>query len=127
MRRATVVFWGSAVLVAAAFAALVPLVFPYGVLRLVTEADRERAWMLTVFCTGVMAVMFGLSGALGGPKLIGYQDVMEAGSIAEARARVQPTHADREARRYERNFGVWLMVTGAFLIAIYFGLWIALR
>ena len=127
MRRSTVVFWGSAVLVAAVFSALVPVLMPYEALRLVLEADRERAWLLTVFCGGVMALMFGLTGALGGPKLLGVRDVMEAGSIADAQARVAQTHAEREARSYDRNFGVWLVVVGAFLIAIYFGLWIALR
>lgn len=123
--RRALVFWGSAALFAAAFAALAPLLLPYESLRLVTEADRRHAWLLTVFCAGVMAVLFGLSGLLGTLHYMSVRDVAEAGSVIEAlkqRARVR-----NEARPFTRNFGAWTVAAGVFLIAAYFVLWIALK
>ena len=124
MRNPVLVFWGSAVLAAAAFAALVPLLFPFRALGLVTEADRERVWLLTVFCAGVLAVLFGASGAMGTLSYLAWRDVDEAGSVREAlRKRAQ---AKREPGPYTRNFAVWTVATGCFLIGIYFALWLAL-
>ena len=123
--RRGLIFWGSAALFAAAFAALAPLLLPYGALRLVTEADREHAWLLTVFCAGVMAILFGLSGLAGTLHYIGVRDVAESGSVIEAlkqRARVR-----RESRPFMRSFGAWTVAAGVFLIAAYFVLWIALK
>jgi hypothetical protein len=130
MRRNAVVFWASAALAAAAFSLLVPVLMPYGALRLVADADRERAWLLTVFCFGVLAVLFGLTGLLGAGKLLGIRDVLDAGSIGAAKAKAAASRAGRDAdatlRRYDRNFGVWLVATGGFLLAIYFGLWLTI-
>jgi hypothetical protein len=119
------IFWGSAALFAAAFAALVPFVFPFGALRLVTPEDRERVWLLTVFCAGVMALLFGLSGLMGTLGYIGVRDVNEAGSVIEAmKQRARARKADSPSTR---NFGVWIVAAGVFLIAAYFVLLVALR
>ena len=124
-RSRTLIFWGSAALFAALFAALVPLLFPFQALRLVTPEDRERVWLLTVFCAGVMAVLFGLSGLVGTLGYIGVRDVHETGSVIEAmkqRARARKTDA-----RSTRSFGVWIVAAGGFLVAAYFVLWLALK
>lgn len=122
------VFWGSALLVAAAFAAAAPLLLPYGVLRLEDPADRERAWLLTVFIGGVMAVLFGGSALISGPRALGIREVVEAGGVQRARERLRRARAAAAAENdgARLNFGVWLVAAGAFLIAIYFVLWQAL-
>ena len=128
IRRPGLAFWGSAVLAAAAFAALVPVLFPYEGLGLVTAADRERVWLLTVFTGGVMAVLFGLSGILSGPRLITTRDVVEAGSVGKAREAVERSlRGHGEERTRWRNFGTWVVAMGASLIAIYFVLWLWLE
>ena len=124
--RPAAVFWGSAALAAAACAALAPYLIPFGALGLETTADRERAWLLTVFTAGVMALLFGGSGALGAFNFLSFRDVAEAGSVLKAK------EEKRKARTagtvpYTRNFALWLVATGVFLIAIYFALWQALR
>jgi hypothetical protein len=119
------IFWGSAALFAAAFAALVPVVFPFGALRLITPEDRERVWLLTVFCAGVMALLFGLSGLMGTLGYIGVQDVREAGSVIEAMK--QRARARRTDSLTTRSFGVWIVAAGVFLIATYFVLLVVLK
>lgn len=124
-RSRTLIFWGSAALFAAAFAALVPLVFPFETLRLVTPEDRERVWLLTVFCAGVMALLFGLSGLFGTLGYIGVRDVLEAGTVLEAMK--QRARARKTDRSHTRNFGTWIVAAGVFLIAAYFVLLAVLR
>jgi hypothetical protein len=117
-------FWGSAAGAAAAFALLVPLLFPFSALGLDPAADRPRIWLLAVFCAGVLAVMFGLSGALGG-RYLGIRDVYFAGSPKVAVDQHQA--AGRAAgSRGRMNAGVWTIAFGGALIAIYFVLWIVL-
>ncbi|HKP75110.1 MAG TPA: hypothetical protein VJT67_06170 [Longimicrobiaceae bacterium] len=118
MTRAALRFWGSAVLAAAAFAALVPLLFPFRALGMDPAADRPRIWLLTVFCAGVMALLFGVTGLIGG-RFLGLREVLEHRSAtlaieAERRAR------EKLADRGWRNAGGWTMAAGASLIAIYF-------
>ncbi|HEU0055045.1 MAG TPA: hypothetical protein VFQ39_17785 [Longimicrobium sp.] len=124
IRRTEVVFWASAAFVAAVFSVLVPVLTPFHTLGL--EAERDRIWMLTVFCAGVMAVLLGLSGAIGSARMLSLRDVLEAGSFLAARERGQANHKAREAqasgRRYDRNFGWWMVAMGGFLLAIYYGL-----
>lgn len=128
MNRDARVFWGSAALAAAAFAALTPLLLPYGKLGLTAVADRERAWMLTVFCGGVLALLFGASGMLGTTRYLSVRDVHDAGSVKDALHRhVQASRATGDGGPYTRNFGLWVIATGAFLLAIYSVLWITLR
>ena len=118
-------FWGSAVGAAAAFALLVPLLFPFRALGLDPAADRPRIWMLAVFCAGVMALMFGLSGVLGS-RYLGVRDVYFARGVAQAVDWHQKAGA--VPRRGGRlNAGVWTLAFGASLIAIYFVLLIALN
>ncbi|HVG44911.1 MAG TPA: hypothetical protein VM890_09275 [Longimicrobium sp.] len=124
MTRAGLRFWGSAVLAAAAFAALVPLLFPFRALGLDPAADRTRIWLLTVFCAGVMAVLFGLSGVLGS-RILGVRDVIDAKSATIA---IERQRQSREGvRRGWRNAGGWTVAFGAGLIAIYFVLLTALK
>lgn len=120
-------FWGSALAVAMAFAGLVPLLFPFHRLGLVTDADRDRVWLLVVFTAGVMAILFGAAAWVGGPRMLTVRDVVEGGGIE--RARSQRDRADRsqsERRRYG-NPASWAVATGGFLLAIYFVLWTLVR
>jgi len=117
-------FWGSAVLAAAAFAALVPLLFPFGALGLDPAVERTRIWLLTVFCAGVMLVLFGLSGWLGS-RFLGVRDVVEAKSAPLAIERQRQSRANRAAGRW-RNAGGWTVAAGGSLIVIYFVLWMVL-
>ena len=117
-------FWGSAVLAAILFAAAAPLLFPFRALGLDPAADRPRIWMLTVFCAGVMALLFGLSGMLGG-RFLGLRDVLEHRSATIAIERERQAR-DGSRARGARNPGAWTVAAGASLIAIYFVLLLAL-
>jgi hypothetical protein len=117
-------FWGSAVGAAAALALLVPLLFPFRALGLDPAADRPRIWMLAVFCAGVMALMFGLSGVLGS-RYLGVRDVYFARGVAQAVDWHQKAGAVPRRSRW-LNAGVWTLAFGASLIAIYFVLLTAL-
>jgi len=126
VNRRTLVFWGSALGVAGAFAALTAAFLPYETLRLDTAAARERAWLLTLWTGGVMAILFGLSARLGAFTGIGFREVMEAGSVRKA----ADLHRDRlksADNEFAHSFDVWLIVTGALLVAIYFVAWLVLR
>ena len=111
-------FWGSAVGAAAAFALLVPLLFPFRALGLDPAAVRPRIWMLAVFCAGVMALMFGLSGILGS-RYLGVRDVYFARGVAQAVDWHQKAGAVPR-RGVWLNAGSWTVAFGATLIAIYF-------
>lgn len=117
-------FWGSAAGVSIAFAALVPVLFPFRAIGLDPVAERERVWLLVVFTAGVMLILFGTSALLGGLKWIGVRDVLESGGVRQAlERRGKPGPADA----YTRNFALWCVVEGGMLIAVYFVLWLALR
>jgi hypothetical protein len=122
---AVVRFWGSAIAVAAGFAAAAALLLPYDALGLGTEAERWRAWLLTVWTAGVMAALFGASAVIGAGIPLGYREVAEAGSVMEAlRMRHGTRRGTRRApERFHRNFAWWLVCTGGLLIALYFGAW----
>ncbi len=122
--RATLTFWGTSLGAATTFAALVPLVFPFTRLGLLTEADRDRAWLLTVFCAGVLLALFGLSTWIGGARLLSIRDVTEAGGVKEAIERRRLVNRTPDGGLpYTRNAAAWAVATGAFLVAIYFALW----
>jgi hypothetical protein len=122
VRREDVRFWGSAVLAAAVFAALVPLLFPFHALGL--EPERTRIWLLTVFCFGVMLLLFGLSGVVGSG-FVGLRDVLDAKSATIAIERQRESRKAVAGRAW-RNAGGWTVAAGASLIAIYFILWTVL-
>ena len=119
-------FWGSAVAVALAFALAAALFLPYRQLHLDTEAERWRAWLLTLWTGGVMAVLFGAAGLLGYADRIGFREVREAGSLHEAleRRRAQQRAPDGG---FHGNFAWWLVSTGVLLIGLYFAAWTVLR
>ncbi|HEX6925983.1 MAG TPA: hypothetical protein VF167_11235 [Longimicrobiaceae bacterium] len=120
MKREALRFWGSAVAVAVAWAVIAPLVLPYEALGLESAAARGRAWLLTLWTSGVMSICFGAAGLLGYVSPIGFKEVAEAGSLMQA------IEARRRARRegsFHQNFAWWLIVTGLLLIAIYFVVW----
>jgi hypothetical protein len=111
-------YWGSAVLAALVFAALVPVLFPFRALGLEPAADRPRIWLLTVFCAGVMALLFGASGVIGG-RFVGLRDVLEARSATIAIERQRQAREGLKGRGW-MNAGTWTLTAGASLIAIYF-------
>jgi hypothetical protein len=119
--RTALRFWGSALVLAALFTAATAYLFPFDALRLVTGPDRQRVWLLTLWTAGVMSILFGLAGLLGYGGPIGYGEVQEAGSFAEARERRRL--ARRDAPGFYRNFAWWLVCTGALLVAAYFAAW----
>ncbi|MFL5540428.1 MAG: hypothetical protein ACJ8J0_15670 [Longimicrobiaceae bacterium] len=125
MRRDDLRFWGSAVLAAAVFAALVPVLFPFRALGLDPAAERTRIWLLTVFCAGVMALLFGVSGVIGS-RFVGLRDVLEAKSATIAIERERESRKALSGRRGWRNAGGWTVAAGASLIAIYFVLLLVL-
>ena len=118
-------FWGSAVGAAAVFALLVPVLFPFRALGLDPAADRARIWLLTVFCAGVMALLFGASGALGG-RFLGVRDVYFASGIRAAVEHHREAGKALKGRGW-MNAGGWTIAFGASLIAIYFILSVALN
>lgn len=116
-------FWGSSLGVAMAFAGLVPVLFPFHRLGLVTDADRDRVWLLVVFTAGVMAILFGAAAWVGGPRMLTLRDVVESGGIARAREQREKADRARAERPRYGNPASWAVATGGFLIAIYFVLW----
>jgi len=124
MRRRAA-FWGSAAGAGLVFALLVPVLFPFRAMGLNPAADRDRIWLLTVFCAGVMALLFGLGGALGG-RFLGIRDVYFAGSARKAVEHHRQAGAALESRGW-MNAGVWTVAFGASLMAIYFVLSLVLK
>jgi Ca2+/H+ antiporter len=124
VNRSALRFWGSAAAASIAFAALVPLLIPYRAIGLDPAAERDFVWQLSVFCTGVMLVLFGLGAWISGRRSIGLRDVMEAGGVRQALDRAG--QRDAGDAPYTRNAAVWCTVTGALLLIIYFVLYAAL-
>jgi hypothetical protein len=118
------VFWISAFGAALGFAGVVALLFPYGALGIHTAAEVQRAWLLTVFTGGAMAICFGVSGLLGMITPITFGDVAQAGSVIAAIETRQEERRQLTSPFY--NFAGWTVSTGAFLVLIYFAGWISL-
>jgi hypothetical protein len=127
MNRTVTIFWGSAVGVALVFAAAAAALLPYDALRLYTAAERERAWLLTVWTGGVMAILFGLSATIGWVGGIGFRDVVEAGSVKKAAEKRRQVERQHKQDSFHSRFDWWLISTGVFLVLIYFAGWLALR
>lgn len=121
------VFWGTALGIAAGVAAAAALFLPYEALRLQTLEERERAWLLTVWVAGVLAILFGLTSVLGGFGGIGAREVVEAGSVRGAVEAHRTAARAAGAPEFHGHFGWWLIATGALLVGIYFAAWLALR
>ena len=117
MKR-TAAFWGSAAGAGIAFALLVPVLFPFRALGLDPSADRPRIWLLTVFCAGVMAVLFGASGLAFG-RFLGLRDVLEAKSATIAIERHRQVREGLSGGGW-RNAGGWTVAAGMSLLVIYF-------
>jgi hypothetical protein len=124
VNQAAMRFWGSAAAVSIAFSALVPLLFPFRAIGLDPAVDRERIWLLVVFTAAVMLVLFGLSAWLGGRRLVGMRDVIDAGGAQQALRRV--AERGEPSAGYTRNAAAWCIVTGGLLLVIYFALYAAL-
>ena len=123
-------FFGSAAAFAVVFAALVPVLFPFGLIGRYSPADRERVWLVTVFATGVMMALFGISARLGGFSFITTRAVVESGGVRNVlahRAAEKRKQAREDAGGFRGDFAVWITVTGVFLVGIYFALWAYLR
>lgn len=119
MNRPALRFWASAVAVALAVAIFSALLLPFDAIGLVTRAERQRAWLLTLWTGGVMAVLFGASALLGAFHGLGLREVLEAGSLQRARdARTQAMARARPG--FHSSFGWWLVSVGALLILGYF-------
>lgn len=121
MKREGVRFWASALLVAGGWVVVSSLLLPYDALGLESGPERSRAWLLTVWTSGVMAICFGIAGIIGYSAPLGFKEVAESGSLTqalEARRR-----SKRQAGSFYTNFAWWLVVTGAVLIALYFLVW----
>jgi hypothetical protein len=128
MRRGVVVrFWGLAVGAAALFALLSALLLPFDVLGIHTAAERQRAWLLTLWTAGVLAILFGAAALLGAFGGIGAREVIAAGSVHEAVDREQKARRRWGGASFHTSFAWWTITTGALLIVIYFVAWIALR
>jgi hypothetical protein len=117
-------FWGSAAGASIVFPALVPLLFPFRAMGMDPAVERERVWLVVVFYTGVMLVLFGLSAWIGGKRAIGLRDVVEAGGVQQALNRTGQKGPDE--RGYTENAAAWCVVTGALLLVIYFVLYAVL-
>ena len=121
MNRKAIFFWATLLAVAAGFAAAAAFLFPYDSLRLTTQPERWRAWLLTLWTGGVMSVLFGVSALVGYISPVGFREVHEAGSVTKAlEARKQ---LRRDQHGFHQNFAWWLTCLGGVLIALYFVVW----
>jgi hypothetical protein len=118
-------FWGSAAAVALAVTALAPLVFPFRAVGLDPETERIRLWLLVVFTTGVLLILFGSGALIAGKRQVGVRDVVDAGGVREALERADASRR-AAAPAYTRNAALWCIATGGILLVFYFALWGAL-
>jgi hypothetical protein len=117
-------FWASAAACALAFAAAARLLLPYEMLRIESDAERHRAWLLTLWTAGVFAVLFGTSALLGAFRGIGFRDVHDAGgSVLQAMDTFREGVKRSGAEPFHGSFAWWLVSTGMMLVLIYFTAW----
>jgi hypothetical protein len=115
-------FWGSAAGTAAIVGAGALLV-PHGIPGLDTAAEQQRAWLLTVWTAGVMAICFGASGLLTAMTPIGFREVADAGSVPAA-IEAHRSARDRQNSTAFYNFAGWTVTTGIFLLFVYLFGWL---
>ncbi|HYW13692.1 MAG TPA: hypothetical protein VE871_17145 [Longimicrobium sp.] len=125
MNRAALRFWGSAAGVSIVFAALAPFVVPYRAMGLDPAVERDFVWQLTVFCTGVMLILFGVGAWISGRRSVTLRDVVDAGGVPQALNRANAARPSDEVG-YTQNAAAWCVVTGVLLLMIYFVLYSAL-
>lgn len=118
-------FWGSAAGASIVFAALVPFVVPFRAIGLDPAVERDFVWQLTVFCTGVMLILFGVGAWISGRRSVTMRDVVDAGGVPQALNRANVARPADETR-YTQNAAAWCVVTGVLLLLIYFALYAAL-
>jgi hypothetical protein len=125
VNRSALRFWGSAAGVSIVFAALVPLLFPFRAMGMDPAVERERVWLVMVFYTGVLMILFGVGAWVSGRRSVGIRDIVDAGGVKQALDRAAAARAG-EAPGYTRNAAAWTVVTGVLLLVIYFALFAAL-
>lgn len=125
MNRSALRFWGSAAGVSIVFAALVPVLFPFRAIGLDPAVERERVWLVVVFYTGVLLVLFGLGAWIGGRRSVSLRDIVDAGGVPRALDRANVANPSDETA-YTQNAAAWSVVTGVLLIMIYFALYAVL-
>lgn len=125
MNRAALRFWGSAAGVSIVFAALVPVLFPFRAMGMDPAVERTRVWLVVVFYTGVLMILFGLGAWISGRRSVGMRDIVDAGGVRQALDRAEAAKKADEPG-YTRNAAAWSMVTGVLLLVIYFALFAAL-
>jgi hypothetical protein len=118
-------FWGTAGLAAVGLGVAVALLFPFGPLGIETLAERQRAWLLTVWTSGVMAICFGATGLLATVSPITFRDVAEAGSVVAAIEARRSARQGQSSNAYY-NFAGWSVSTGLCLLLLYFVGWLIL-
>ena len=84
-----------------------------------------RVWLVVVFYTGVLMVLFGLGAWIGGRRSVSLRDVVDAGGVPRALDRANAVAPQDEAG-YTHNAAAWSVVTGVLLIMIYFALYAVL-
>ena len=112
---------------AAVFAILAALLLPFDALGIRTLADRQRAWLLTLWTGGALGILFGASALLGAFGGIGVREVFEAGSFQQATKLYREGRARSGVSTFHRSFGWWLVMVGALLLALYFVSWAVLN
>ncbi|HEX6041262.1 hypothetical protein [Longimicrobium sp.] len=125
MNRSALRFWGSAAATSIVFAALVPLLFPFRAMGMDPAVERDRVWLVVVFYTGVLMILFGLGAWISGRRSVGLRDIVDAGGVKQALDRADAARAADEPG-YTRNAAAWAVVTGVLLLVIYFALYAAL-
>lgn len=121
MKRDVLRFWVAAAAVAAAWTVLASVLLPYEALGLTSGEDRSRAWLLTLWTSGVLAICFGSAGLIGHLTPLGFREVADAGSLTQAIE--DRRRSRRQGGSFHSNFAWWLIVTGGLIILIYFGVW----
>lgn len=114
-------FWGSALLLAAAVALGAAYGLPYERLRLDTALEQRRAWLLTLWTVGVLAILFGASGLLAFAAPLGFREVAEAGTLTGAQEARRQAQGGTDG--FHRNFAWWLVSFGGLMVALYFAAW----
>lgn len=115
-------FWLGALAVALLTAMLLAFLFPYAAIGIEGAAERQRAWLLTLWTSGVLAICFGAAGLLNAFSVIGIRDVAEHGSVIDAISAKRERRESGDSNFY--NFAGWLVTTGAMLVIIYFVAWL---